>query len=537
MSETDPLPATDDWPFTPTEELDLFLARFYRRDALDEVGAERGVAWFEDHRARDDRQAARSAVVDHVGTDGDLQTVVETVPPDTTGLDWFLGLHHVLTTNEGQPVVTSGPPTARWQAVVGDVEAVAGDSDKLRAFLRGIIDTDRTFHARVHTDFSDAMARASAHHEDDQLWLSNQADVPGQITGIGTTSTGSGRRYRVAAELVPVIETALDRLDAQTAGPVATPDPEVPEELDRRVPKFQEVLDEVAVTTDDVDRFEAILADHDALTYWKDYVAPTVQFRDRAKKAVLCLLASPDDAHGTKGRTNAILYGPPGTGKSAFKHFLVEEFGAYSIDGARVSKADLTYNKNTGRDGLLVRAHRGLAVIEEADELDDDALGAALTALGESGRIEIRDLRLPAEVRGILLGNYRSREEVVAAHSAAVFDRFEFVLEFERLSESERDAAIDWQYDHFRQPKAPGDTDELKRYIAWVRSFDPSVPAGELARIKAFKQDRIDAIENVREGISVLTVAYTIARLNRRDVTLADYKQAFDLVQNGLSSS
>jgi hypothetical protein len=40
----------------------------------------------------------------------------------------------------------------------------------------------------------------------------------------------------------------------------------------------------------------------------------------------------------------------------------------------------------------------GLVAIKEADELVDDALGAALTALGESGQIEIREMRLPAEV-------------------------------------------------------------------------------------------------------------------------------------------
>jgi predicted ABC-class ATPase len=169
-------------------------------------------------------------------------------------------------------------------------------------------------------------------------------------------------------------------------------------------------------------------------------------------------------------------------------------------------------------------------VIEEADELDDNALGAALTAFGEAGRIEIRDMQLPAQVRGILLGNYRSREEIIAAHSEAVFDRFEFVLQFDRLTDSERDAAIDWQYDHFRQPKAPEQTDELKKYIAWIRKFDPAIPEPELCKIKRFKQERIETVENVREGVSIMTVAYTIARINHRDLTLQDYKTTFELV-------
>jgi len=46
--------------------------------------------------------------------------------------------------------------------------------------------------------------------------------------------------------------------------------------------------------------------------------------------------------------------------------------------------------------------------------LDDNALGAALTAFGEAGKFEIRYIQLPAQVRGIFLGNYCSREEIIA---------------------------------------------------------------------------------------------------------------------------
>jgi len=163
--------------------------------------------------------------------------------------------------------------------------------------------------------------------------------------------------------------------------------------------------------------------------------------------------------------------------------------------------------------------------------LDGDALGAALTAFGEPGQLNIRDMLLPAEVREVLLGNYQSRAEIIAAHSEALFDRFEFVIEFDRLNHTERDAALDWQYDHFRQSKNPDDTEQLKKYIAWVREFDPAISEKTLERIKQYKRDRIGDFGNVREGISVLTVAYTIARLNHRDVQLADYETTYTLVK------
>jgi hypothetical protein len=72
----------------------------------------------------------------------------------------------------------------------------------------------------------------------------------------------------------------------------------------------------------------------------------------------------------------------------------------------------------------------------------------------------------------------------------------------------------------------------IYQYVAWVRAFDPDIPDTELQRIKEYKRDRIDDLENVREGISILTVAYTIARLNHRNLRLHDYEQAYDLVAN-----
>jgi len=382
-------------------------------------------------------------------------------------------------------------------------------------------------------DFSTAEANGSQYVDDGRLSASHVATDPGLVTGISTRKgSSSGRTYSVAHELMPVVETAIVQAAARDPGPVETPGQTVPDSIDRRIPKFDEVLADVEVTRTDTDRVKSILAETNGLEYWKDYIAPDVMFRSQAKKAVLCMLASLEDKHGSKGRTNAIMYGPPGTGKTAFKNFLVEEFGAFSIDGARVSKADLTYNKATDEDGLLVRAHKGVAVIEEADEMDDDALGAALTALGESGRLEIRDMRLPAEVRGILIGNYESREEIIDHHSAAIFDRFEFVLPFERLDDEQRNTAIDWHIDHFRQPKNPEDTEELKRFIAWIRDFEPELTDEAASQIKQFKQERIKTYRNVREGNAVLSVAAAIARLNHRDITLEDYETAHEMVIN-----
>lgn len=526
---------SDDWPFTPTDERQLIFERFCDSEQLTEIGNSYDINWFDENTVSyRTREEARAAIANRFQTPTELQDVLQSISLDSTRFGWFRGYHYVVEMNDATPTVREGPATAVWKELVDEVQHLVADNDALAAFLHGIVDVALDDETRF-IDFSTAESTGSQYVDGGRLSANRVATDPGLIAGITTRKgSSSGRTYYVAPELMPIVQIALRQYAAQDAGPVETPGQTVPDSIDRRIPKFDEVLADVEVSEADIDRFESILADTDALEYWKDYVAPGVMFRPQAKKAVLCLLASLEDKHGSKGRTNAIMYGPPGTGKTAFKNFLIDEFGAFSIDGARVSKADLTYNKATDEDGLLVRANKGLAVIEEADEMDDDALGAALTALGESGRLEIRDMRLPAEVRGILIGNYESRQDVIDHHSEAIFDRFEFVLPFERLDDEQRDAAIDWHIEHYRQPKHPEDTEELKQFIAWVREFEPDLSEDAAQRIKEFKRDRIETFSNVREGNAVMSVAATIARLNHRDISLGDYETAYKLVINDI---
>jgi len=421
----------ENWKLSPSDEREIIFSRLCERDELSDIGEELDLDWFEDNRVSyNSEDEAVGLLSESLESVSEVEDALSLVDPDDYHFDWFYGRHYVIDLS-GDVRVSDGPAEEKWNKIFEEVQQTVGNDDRLRAFLRGVASGDPRG-GRVRSDYGEAEARGNQHYSDDKLSATHLANDPGLIEGISTRKgSSSGRSYSVAQEVAPVILAALDDLAGDNSGPVETPDQEVPDEIGRRIPKFEEVLDDSKLTEEDIRRFESILEGNDAVDYWMDYIAPGVKFRDRAKKAILCMLASPDDQGGTKGRANLIIYGPPGTGKTGFKNFLVDEFGALSIDGARVSKVDLTYNKNSGEDGILVRAHKGLAVIEEADELDEDALGAALTALGESGQIEIRDMRLPAEVRGVMLGNYQSRREIISEHSEALFNRFEFVIKFQ----------------------------------------------------------------------------------------------------------
>lgn len=292
--------------------------------------------------------------------------------------------------------------------------------------------------------------------------------------------------------------------------------------------KIDEALEHIEITDEDKEKIYQTTKEVDAIDYWSNYVCPVLKHRDRAKNVVLIVLASPDDKHDTKGRVNMLAYGPPGTGKSAIKGYLVDKFDVESIDGPRVSKADITYNKSNDQFGQLVKAHKGILVVEESDEMDEGPLGASLTSLGESGKIEIRDHEIPAEARGIFLSNFESVDHAIHQWSEESVNRFDFTIHFDRLDDEHKDEAIDWHYEYFRQPK-PNENEELfLKYLKLVRKFDPVIDESE--EIKEYRRDNIKVIDNVREGISVMNIAWIIARLNFSDVKLEHYKQAFDLV-------
>lgn len=296
----------------------------------------------------------------------------------------------------------------------------------------------------------------------------------------------------------------------------------------KRESNLDDFFDNIEVSEEDEEEIHRITEDSNALDYWSQYIAPSLKYREQAKKCALIMLASPEDKYNNKGRINLFIHGESGTGKTVIKDYLSEEFGAQTIDGPRVSKADITYNKNTGELGQLPKAHGGIIAIEEADEMDEEPVGAALTALGESGKVEIRDMTIPAAVRGVVLSNFDSIDQAIRQWSEESLNRFDFIINFERLPDDKKDEALDWHYDNFRKPNPQDNIDLLKKYLKLVRDYEPEID--ELEEIKQFKRKNVDEIENVRRGISIMNIAWTIARLNFSDVELHHYKKAFDLV-------
>lgn len=402
---------------------------------------------------------------------------------------------------------------------VEDILEWVGRDDKRQKIIRDIVEYE------VNTEEASFEDRA-----DGMPWSpTTDISVPPSYIGMLKSCTfidivfDSNSNTIFALEDLEAGKKALDHLKEQ-------PDKWSEEWLDDKLGEsnIDEALDEVPLDEEDREEIQRITKETDALEYWSEYIAHGLKHRPEIKKAVLLMLASPEDAHGNKGRVNILAYGPPGTGKTAIKNYLVENFGAESIDGPRVSKADITYNKSTEEFGQLPKAHKGILVVEESDEMDEQPLGAALTSLGESGEIEIRDRTIPAEAEGVFLSNFNSVEAAKDQWSTEAVNRFDFKIEFDRLSDDETNQTLDWHYEHFRQPKPDENEGLLLKYLKMCRSYFPDID--ESKQIKEFKQDKVNEIENIRQGLSIMNVAWIIARLNLTDVKLSHYKQAFDII-------
>lgn len=530
----------------PQDEREVIMARFLDKDSLQAAGEGFGINWFNDNTTDySNKEEARSAVAETLTDACQIEELLNTYgDSDNTWYPWFYGnTYTVVQESPDEFVVRREPATEEWQRIRR--QTLQADSDgKMMPFIKGMLEAAEDFTGdRLSVTFSEACQAGAPHYSQEGMPRPTaRVELPASITGVETRNPNSGRRYYIARETAPVIEAAVDeqleRHRQPGQGNESRARRSSQESETRDLAYLQEghqsgfvlALDEVEVTEEDEKEFQEITENEDALEYWSDFVAPEVKHREHAKKALLCMLASPEDRNGEKLRLNALFYGPPGTGKSALKRWLVENFGAESIDGARVSKADLTLNKTTAQPGVLLRAHKGLAVIEEADEMDDDALGAALTALGESGQVEIRNERYPAEVRGLLLGNYQSEKDIARKHGEAILDRFEFLVSFQPLDEEHLDDTLSWRYRHFAKTKPHDDTQRLKKYLSWVRDYDPEITDQATEQIEEVKSQHVDAIDNVRTGVSVMSVAYTIARLNREPLEETHFETALEMV-------
>jgi len=285
-------------------------------------------------------------------------------------------------------------------------------------------------------------------------------------------------------------------------------------------------------------KFEELVSDGtDMVEYWCKWVNPKVEGLDHIKKAILLCVASHGDRFGDRGRVHLLMHGDPGSAKSVLKDWVVYQLDAESCS-QRTTKVGLT-GSATGEaitPGALPRADGKVLCIDELDKFSQSDRQGLLEAM-EEGVINIEaggmSARMKAEARIIACANRLDN------FSPELLDRFDFNIHTKAPTGEQEKKVICSIIDHWFMSKDGYDGRELKAYIEWVKSFEPTIPADVRDKMKQLISMYIDLDESIRGSTrrkeSILRVTFTIAKLNRRDVRVDDVLSAMKLLNPALN--
>ncbi len=287
-----------------------------------------------------------------------------------------------------------------------------------------------------------------------------------------------------------------------------------------------------------VDQFETWVDDPDTDVVdklWPE-VHPHMAERETARRSTLLALASHADKAGMRGRCHVLLVGPPGTGKTEIRDWVRHHIPNAQGIGPKSSEAGLKGDASGGEltPGALAMAHNGYICIEELDKFAKSERDALYEAMSE-GRYEINqgEIRqvVDAEVRCIATCNGTDK------FADAIVDRFDFVIEMDEYDEEDTIKVSDKLFESFVDGFVEGEIDRTKQvvpeYLRWIEPYEPGVTDGFREKVKQMKNYLIQQEQMtgaIRKKQAWLRVAYTWARLNRRDMEPTDFIRSIDLL-------
>lgn len=279
---------------------------------------------------------------------------------------------------------------------------------------------------------------------------------------------------------------------------------------------------------------DRLRSDTDAIDWLWEHVNPNMAERRRERTAALLAVASGEDRNNVRGRIHVLLVGPGGTGKTALKDWIKYRFDGAVGAGPDSSNAGLRFNANTGEFGVLADAHGGTICLEELGKFDKSEQDALYEAMSE-GYFEVNkgtyDMEVPSETRVVAVSND------VSGLAGPLQTRFDFIIEMDDYGTDDTITVATDLYDRFRDAYVYDDTDSkpplIPQYLAFIAGFRPDYPDNEHARVKDLLERLVrneGLVGEIREKEAYLRVAYTIARLNRRDLSAYDWVRAVDLI-------
>jgi DNA replicative helicase MCM subunit Mcm2 (Cdc46/Mcm family) len=287
-----------------------------------------------------------------------------------------------------------------------------------------------------------------------------------------------------------------------------------------------------------IQKFEKMLADGtDMLDYWGKWINPKIEGMITLKKSLLLCMASHADRWGDRGRIHVLLHGAPGGAKSVLMEWITYQLGAEFVS-QRASKVGLTGDAsgNEITPGALPRANGGILCIDELDKFCHKDRQGLLDAM-EQGKVKIDvgkiSAVLNAEVRVIASANR------IDDFSPELLDRFDFKYELQPVSGEEEKKMTYSIVDNFFRSKEGYDGISLKNYLMWVAGYEPQILPEIRQKIGTLMCMYLDLDEAMRgsprKKQTVLRIAYTIAKLHKRNVEVKDFLGAIKILNPNLN--
>lgn len=308
-------------------------------------------------------------------------------------------------------------------------------------------------------------------------------------------------------------------------------------------------IDDVELLEEEIDlhkeQIAKLLSDlvekQDPMDYFSRYLFPEIvgsQY-DAVRKAVLLMLATRRDKK-KRTRIHILLVGKAGSGKTEILLWLQNKLGAHFVNAEHTSKIGLSGDAR-GKEitaGALAEAHGNILCIDELDKMSVRDQSALLQAM-EEGRYTITKgkfrERFKAEVRVVATANDITKIQ------KPLLDRFDFIFNLDVPSREERaknvDHLVEQFFDMFDAPKG----DIIREYLGWVHDFDPSVEKMDKIKevmrsyIKLTSKELSEASYRSLE-LSILRIAYALAKLRRKNVTPVDVVKAIRMKDESLTN-
>jgi DNA replicative helicase MCM subunit Mcm2 (Cdc46/Mcm family) len=277
----------------------------------------------------------------------------------------------------------------------------------------------------------------------------------------------------------------------------------------------------------------------DMLELWAPQINPKIEGLVDVKRALLICLASHNDEYGDRGRCHTLMHGDPGSAKSALAYWIYKYLDA-DFCSQRTSQVGLT-GDGRGEEvipGALPRAHGRTLCIDELDKFANKDRQGVLESM-EDGVVHIdvgkHSVALPAEDRIIGCANR------IDDFSPELKDRFDFKFEMKKPTGDQEKTVVSSIVKSWFKGKAGYDGAELKAYLAWIKPFAPVIGDDVRGRVEILMHMLIDfdtsTNGSIRKRESVLRVAYTIAKLNHRDMVIGDVLRAIKILHPTLSET